>query len=170
MGPGHSQLSLQKRLHSTVSNQPESPPKDGKIKPVARKAVMMLFIWWFFPKWTKLKGKTIIRTQEPTQNDGLTQRSLGVNLGTLWLPWSAWAASSDSEAMPQRDPRQGSGFCSPYYLIQQEGAKPHLSSWSCLWTDLAQFCPHRMDIANLAFICKALLRACSNLGIPGSQG
>lgn len=153
-----------KETHSTVSSQPESPPKTG----VKRNQ-------WLENQgqWSWVSGFTHNALRKTIKSkQWAAQRSLGVNLGTLLLPLSAWVASSGGEAMPEGSPQAGGCSHPPHYLIQWAGTKPHLSSWSCLslWTDLAQFCPHWVDTATLAFTCKALLRAHSNLSILGSQG
>ena len=71
----------------------------------------------------------------------------------------------------QKGAQAGRLFSCPASPGPVAGTKAPVSSRSCLsMNDLAQFCPQRVDTANLAFICQAFLRPCSNLSILSSQG
>ena len=84
-----------------VSSQPETSPK------TVVKRRQWLWNWGQWPwaggsTYNVLRSgrKTITRTQEPSQNNGLAQRSLGVSPGTVLLPLWARVASSGGKAMP----------------------------------------------------------------------
>lgn len=119
-----------------------------------------------------LGRKIITRTQEPSQSNGLAQKSLEVNPGTPILPSSAWAASSGGEGMPEESSQARRLLSSPSLPdpVGRNQASFVFLELSLSMNDFAQFCPHKVDTANLTFTCKAFLRACSNLSILGSQG
>lgn len=161
-----------KESPTTLSSQPEPPPK------TVVKRNQWPENWGQWPwvgssihKVLSLGRKTITRTQEPSQNNGLAQRSLGISPGTLPLPSSGRVASSDGKAMPE-GAQAGRLFSSPALpdpVGRHQGSFVFLEL-SLSMNDFAQLCPHRVNTANLAFVCTALLRACPNLSILGSQG
>lgn len=169
-GPGCSQQSPPRRPNSMVSSQPELPPETAvKSKQWLQNSEPLS--WWLYPQCTELRKKNHHKDSGAKSKQPGQQRGYWGSVHGLFHCHRGQGQQAVVAKPCQKCAQAGRLFSSPASPDPVAGTKAPVSSRSCLsMNDLAQFCPQRADTANLAFICQALLRPCSNLSILGSQG